>query len=479
MLKTLLFTAFVLLCRADDDEEGGEDEAVFTLTTENFDKFIGDNPRVLVEFYAPWCGHCKALAPEYEKAAQAIAADEGIEAKLAKVDATVEKDLATKFGVKGFPTLKFFTGDPEVPADYSGGRTESTIVQWLRTRSMPPVSILESSDDVDAFKKKGRVVLVGFFDAEGDEAKALNDVAEANRESVVVGQVTSKDVSVDGTEFGKLYMFRDFGEPVVAYTGDSVTADGITEFLNAERFPLIDAIGPENYKDYVDRGLPLVWISLNVDDEEEKDKVIESLMPFAKDAKGKLSFTWVDAQKYAQHVQNLGITETPGILIAGDNNKKFLFDGKVTSEDDLKAYFEGYAAGTLSAHMKSEPVPEDNTDPVFVLVGSEFDKVVGQDKDVFVEYYAPWCGHCKRLAPEYEKVGEAFADVDSVIIAKVDATENDTPEEIKGFPTLIFYPKGQTTPEGIKYSGDRKQEAIIEWIKENASGDMSAVKTEL
>jgi len=473
IFSTLLFSTLLILGRG----EGDEDEAVVTLTQENFDKFIGDNSKVLVEFYAPWCGHCKALAPEYEKAAQAIAADDGIEAVLAKVDATVEKDLATKYGVKGFPTLKFFTnGDVETPADYSGGRTESTIVQWIRTRSMPPVSILEDADAVEAFKKKGRVVLVGFFDEGGDEAKALNDVAEANRESVVVGQVTSKDVSVDGTEFGKLYLFREFEDPVVAYSGD-VTVDGITEFLNAERFPLIDAIGPENYKDYVDRGLPLVWISINVDDEEEQKSVIDALMPFAKDTKGKLSFTWVDAQKYAQHVQNLGITETPGILIAGDNNKKFLFEGKVTNSDDLKAFFDGYSAGTLTPHMKSEPVPETNDEPVYVLVGSEFENVIGKDKDVFVEFYAPWCGHCKRLAPEYEKVGEAFADVDSVVIAKLDATENDTPEDIKGFPTLIFYPKGTT--KGVKYSGDRKQEAIIEYIKENASGDVSAVKTEL
>ena len=177
------------------------------------------------------------------------------------------------------------------------------------------------------------------------------------------------------------------------------------------------------------------------------------------------------------HDTTSGITETPGILIAGDNNKKFLFDGKVSSADDLKAFFEGYAAGTLEAHMKSEPVPESNDDPVYVLVGSEFENVIGKEQDVFVEFYAPWCGHCKRLAPEYEKVGEAFSDVESVVIAKIDATENDTPEDIKGFPTLLFYPKGQT--EAVKYSGDRKQEAIIDWIKENASGDVSAVKTEL
>merc|ERR1712130_274741 len=319
-------------------------------------------------------------------------------------------------------------------------------------------------------------VLVGFFDADSAESKALTEVAEANRETVVIGQVQDKEVKVDGTEYGKLYMFRDFGEPLVAYGGD-ISFDGITEFLNAERFPLIDAIGPENYKDYVDRGLPLVWISLNVDDEDEKKNVIDALTPYAEANKGKLSFTWVDAAKYAQHVQNLGITQTPGILIAGDDNKKFLFDGKVTDADALKTYFDGYSAGTLQAHLKSEAVPETNDEPVYVLVGSEFENVVGKDKDVFVEFYAPWCGHCKRLAPEYENVGKAFEDVESVIIAKVDATENDTPEDIKGFPTLIFYKKGSM--EGTKYDGDRKQDAIIEWIKENASGDVSKVKTEL
>merc|ERR1712154_123903 len=292
----------------------------------------------------------------------------------------------------------------------------------------------------------------------------------------VVGQVTSADVKVEGTEFGKLYMFRDFEEPVVAFEGE-VSVDGITEFLNAERFPLIVPIGPENYKDYVDRGLPIVWISLNADDEEELKTIVDSINPLAKDAKGKLSFTYVDATKYAQHVQNLGITETPGILIAGDDNKKYLFSGSVKAEADLKTFFEGYAAGTLEPHLKSEAVPETNDEPVYVLVGSEFENVVGKDKDVFVEYYAPWCGHCKKLAPEYEKVGEAFSDVDSVIVAKADATENDTPEQIQGFPTLLFYPKGETT--AVKYGGDRKQEAIIEWIKEHATGDVSAVKTEL
>merc|ERR1712130_895254 len=102
---------------------------------------------------------------------------------------------------------------------------------------------------------------------------------------------SSADVKVDGAEFGKLYLFRDFGDDddkMVAHDGE-LTAEAMTAFMNAERFPLIDAIGPENYKDYVDRGLPLVWISLNVDDEDEKKNVIDALTPYAEANKGKLS----------------------------------------------------------------------------------------------------------------------------------------------------------------------------------------------
>jgi len=470
----MLFSSFILTALLGLIRAEGDDEAVFTLTTANFDAFIKENDKVLVEFYAPWCGHCKALAPEYEKAAQALAADADMTAKLAKVDATEEKDLAAKFGIKGFPTLKYFTGNADEPSDYTGGRTEDTIIQWLRTQSMPAVTMLETVEAATAFQTKGSIVLVGFFEADGDAAKALTKLAEANRETAVVGQVTSADVKVEGTEFGKLYLFRDFGdetEQMVAFDGE-LTVEAMTAFMNAERFPLIAPIGPENYKDYVERGLPLVWISVMMD---QVDDVVAKLMPHAQATKGKLSFTWVDANKYAQHVGNLGITETPGLLIA-EEPLKYLFEGEFNAEN-LKTFFDGYAAGTLTAHLKSQPVPESNDEPVFVLVGSEFDTVIGKDKDVFVEFYAPWCGHCKQLAPAYEKVGQAFSDVDSVVIAKIDATENDTPEDIKGFPTLMFYPKGQTT--AVKYPGDRTQEAIVEWIKEHASGDLSAIKTEL
>jgi protein disulfide-isomerase A1 len=111
------------------------DEGVLVLTDSNFEEEMAKFEHLLVEFYAPWCGHCKKLAPEYSAAAEVLAKNEP-PLTLAKVDATEEKKLAEKFGIQGFPTLFWFNNGEK--QEYTGGRTKDSIVNWVLKKSGPP-----------------------------------------------------------------------------------------------------------------------------------------------------------------------------------------------------------------------------------------------------------------------------------------------------------------------------------------------------
>jgi len=90
-------------------------------------------------------------------------------------------------------------------------------------------------------------------------------------------------------------------------------------------------------------------------------------------------------------------------------------------------------------------------------------------KNVLVEFYAPWCGHCKRLAPDYEKLGSTFAGEDSVVIAKVDADqhkEKSSKYGVTGFPTLIWFSKSDKNP--TKYTGGRSLDDLVKYVNEQA-----------
>jgi len=95
--------------------------------------------------------------------------------------------------------------------------------------------------------------------------------------------------------------------------------------------------------------------------------------------------------------------------------------------------------------------------------------VLNNEKDVLIEFYAPWCGHCKELAPKYEAVASKLAHMKDLVIAKMDSTENEAEGvAIEGFPTLKFYKKGQKdTP--IDFDGDRTEKGILKFLKKNVS----------
>lgn len=124
---------------------GGKAGSVVELTESNFKKLVLDSDDMwLVEFFAPWCGHCKNLEPHWKKAAGELKG----KVKLGAVDATVHQSLAGQYGVQGYPTIKYFpAGRKTGPEEYDGGRTSDDIVNWALQRvevNLPAPEIVQA-----------------------------------------------------------------------------------------------------------------------------------------------------------------------------------------------------------------------------------------------------------------------------------------------------------------------------------------------
>lgn len=134
--------------------------------------------------------------------------------------------------------------------------------------------------------------------------------------------------------------------------------------------------------------------------------------------------------------------------------------------DKVEEFVSKFFEGKIKQHLLSQEVPEDwDKNPVKVLVADKFDEVVmDSTKDVLVEFYAPWCGHCKQLVPIYDKLGEKFADHESIVIAKMDATANELEHtKINSFPTIYLFRKGDN--QKVEYRGERTLEGFVNFLE--------------
>ncbi|KAM7224241.1 protein disulfide-isomerase [Rhypophila decipiens] len=449
------------------------------LKKDNFEAYVKENDIVLAEFFAPWCGHCKALAPEYEEAATSLK-EKNI--KLVKVDCTEETELCQQYGVEGYPTLKVFRGLDNI-SPYKGQRKAAAITSYMIKQSLPSVSLL-TKDTLEDFKKADKVVIVAYIDA-ADKAsnETFRKIADKLRDNYPFG--ASNDAALaeaEGVTAPAIVLYKEFDEGKAVFT-EKFDVEAIEKFTKTAATPLIGEVGPETYADYMAAGIPLAYIFAETP--EERKELSDALKPIAEAQRGVINFATIDAKAFGGHAPNLNLKaeKFPAFAIQETvKNQKFPFDQeKEITHDVIKAFVDDFVAGKIEPSIKSEPIPETQEGPVTVVVAKNYNDIVLDDtKDVLIEFYAPWCGHCKSLAPKYEELAALYGKSewkDKVVIAKVDATANDVPDEIQGFPTIKMYAAGAKS-EPASYSGSRTIEDLIKFIAENGKYKASVTVAE-
>ncbi|KAF2838126.1 disulfide isomerase [Patellaria atrata CBS 101060] len=192
--------------------------------------------------------------------------------------------------------------------------------------------------------------------------------------------------------------------------------------------------------------------------------VYEDLAQRFQFAENKVTIGKVDADEHKTLGRTYGVQGFPTLK---------WFDGKSDTPED---YNGGRDIDSLSSFITEKTgirprVKKSAPSHVVMLNDKSFRTEIGGDKDVLVAFTAPWCGHCKSLAPIWETVATDFAAEPTVLIAKVDAEADNSrvvsqEQQITGYPTIKFFPKGSTTPE--TYEQDRTEAAIVSYLNSKA-----------
>ena len=409
--KFLLISHLVLFLYCVSNEIIEEDH-VLIITTENFDEALEKYDKILVEFYAPWCGHCQALAPEYIKAATLLK-EMNSEIRLGKVDATVEKELAQSRNIKGYPTLTFFRN--KSPMEYNGPRKADGIIEWIEKKTGPATTAIESQEELDSFADTQDIVIVGFFETVS-KATAFMQVAR-KMSKFSFGFVMKKEIFDSSLSGGEgIIVYKGFDEKKVVFDQEP-NVEQIETFINIHQFELVSAFSPELSEKFFEANIDKHLIFFAPSGEQVTNDTIVILRKLAPNYRGRMLYIFVDSNsdQFKGILEFFGISanEIPCLRAVILQEEVARYKQKETdlSVEVIRTFVDDFLAGKLIPDLKSQNAPEDwNAKPVKILTSSNFNEVVldRKGKRAFVEFYAPWCGHCKALSPIWDQLGTLY-----------------------------------------------------------------------
>lgn len=348
--------------------------------------------------------------------------------------------------------------------------------------------LLESIESIEVFLIEDEFVpaVIGYFDEVTNtlDKEHFETTANSLGNLFRFGMITSKEVlddkkykgSVVYVHLGSKFYNEKYDKPKARYPGKSITsAEALETFIYSKALPLVGEINAQLAPAYLKRQLPIFTLFTKIDyDRNPKGftYVINRARKVATEHKGKFLFAIGDSSNgmdktYGYTEEEKARSVNVGIL---DGDMFYKMDTDF-SLDTLKAFVAAFEAEALTGTVKKissggEDGDDDSEDFVVHLNAGNFQQeVVDSTADVLLEFYAPWCGHCKHLKPEFKVVAETFKDDAGITVAAFDATASDVPPgyDVQGYPTLFFLPADTKTP--VSYEGGREAPDMIDFLK--------------
>lgn len=339
--------------------------------------------------------------------------------------------------------------------------------------------MIETAEELEALKTKNEVVVIAFVDdVTGANRLILDKIAAKDDDVVYV--VTTNAAMADGKT---LSLFKQFDEGVNHFEGAEFTAEAVTAFVKTNSKPLIMTFSQDKASQIFGGDVNIHLLMFSDDTKDYHDKLVKAVNEPATINRGKMLHIIIPLSE-DRIMEYFGFKEAdlPAVMMVNMDQgmKKYAFPSKAeelsavldtTFTADIIKFEADYFDGKLEPALKSAEPVDDSAEAVKIITGKTFkERVADSNVDVLLEFYAPWCGHCKSLAPKYDELAEKFSDVTSIMIAKMDATENeiDHPNvNVEGFPTIIFFPAADKS-NPVVYEGDRDVKGFTAYLKEHA-----------
>jgi protein disulfide isomerase len=352
-------------------------------------------------------GHCKSLAPEYALAASDLKSNDP-PIPLGKVDCTVETAIAGQHEIQGYPTLKIFRNGKS--SDYTGPRQRQGIVTYMKKQAGAAIKPINSKSDIDALAQAdptNQYYILGVFSST-DKSKpsqlsaSYSLLANRLRDDYVFGKIVGNNklvkelynIDIGDEDEGIITVLQN--DDIKVYTGDSKQSN-VEQFIRTNSVPLVGQYTGSNSEKYSKRGLPIAKLFMKIDKAGFLSKnmkyYINRLKKIAEPLIEKFSVVIADKSEYQQQLTSqYGSKSTDEYIFVIEDiskSKNYKFENNKFDVGKYKDFIQQYVDGKIKPYVKSEAMPEDNSGPVKIVTGQTFEDIVTEDKDVFIEFYAP------------------------------------------------------------------------------------------
>ncbi|KHN72778.1 Protein disulfide-isomerase TMX3 [Toxocara canis] len=355
-LRMLLFTVFTTHCITNSANATNVPSQVIELN----DKFLQVKQEGMwfVEFYAPWCAHCKRLMPIWEHVGHALA-DRSSLVKVAKLDCTRYTTAASALNIRGYPTIIFFRNGQEMV--YEGERKKEAMLDFAIKAAGPVVGVIESTAQISQLRhstKEPFFVFVGWTDEMETlplyiEYKSVADrLFFASSFHRVRGELLPQTVQLEHTP--SVIVFKD--DTFAIFNPER--GGNLSDWIAAERWSLMPLITANNVKDVGATRL-LVLSVINMIERRNMSTLVgrfNSMMMKAAStvrAEERLSsiyqFGWLDGNEMANSIV-LGTVNQPEVLVFNVSSYEYYLSGDASTEVTEKSvvsFLERIVAGDV------------------------------------------------------------------------------------------------------------------------------------